>query len=157
VLSLWSTFSNRQNINFQRSNAVEDGVRVHIDTVQVVEEPYSPMTVPLTSMALFTPRPTTREWTGYGMAGNVRRDRVGGDSHALNPSTIISTSSIPEVTAEVGFPTHQIAKPGPSPFDDAHNVHNDVLNGDVKSSLIASNTDHSEHDASQLSQRDLKH
>jgi hypothetical protein len=88
---------------FQRSNAVEDGVRVHIDTVQVVEEPYSPMTVPPTGMALFTPRRTTREWTGYGM-GNVRRGRVDGDSDAFNPSTIISTSSIPEVTAEVDSP-----------------------------------------------------
>jgi hypothetical protein len=152
--SVWSAFSNRQNIYVQRSNAIEDGVRVHIDTVQVVEEPYSPMTVPPTGMALFTPRRTTREWTGYGMAGNVRRDRVDSDNDAFNPSTIILTSSVPEETAKVENPTHQVAKPSPSPFDDAYNVHDHILSGEVKPPPIASDTDRSEHDASQLSQRD---
>jgi hypothetical protein len=115
-------------------------VRVHIDTVQVVEEPYSPTPVPPTGMALFSPRRTTREWTGYGMAGNVRRGRVDGDSDAFNPSTIISTSSIQEETAKVETPTHQIARSGPSPFDDAYNDNDHILNGDVKSAPVASNT-----------------
>lgn len=130
-------------------------MRVHVDTVQVVEEPYAAMTVPLSGIAVFTPHLTTREWTGYGMAGNVRKYRVDGDGDAFNPSAIISTS-VPEETAKVEFPTHQIAKPGPSPFDDAYNTHDHILNGDVQSLPIASNTDHLEHDAPQLSQRDLE-
>jgi len=82
--------------------------------------------------SLFTPRRTTREWSGYGMAGNVRKGHVDGDGDAFNPSTIISTPSVPEETVEVEFPTHQIAKPGPSPFDDAYSLHDHILNGDVK-------------------------
>lgn len=153
ALSLWSTFSNHQNINYERNNSVEDGVRIHIDTIQVVEEPYAPISVSPTGVALFTPRRTTREWTGYGVAGNVRKDRVNGPSDTFNPSTIISTSSIQEEEATgVEFPT-QIAKPRSSPFDDPYNA---LTPADAKSSPVASNTEPSEHDASQLSQRDLE-
>lgn len=155
ALSLWSTFSNRQNINYERNNSVEDGVRIHIDTIQVVEEPYAPISVSPAGVALFTPRRTTREWTGYGVAGSIRKDRINSSNDTFNPSTIISTSSAQEEEAtEVEFPTHQIAKPGPSPFNDSYNAH--TAADDVKSSPVASNTEPSEHDASQLSQRDLE-
>lgn len=151
ALSLWSTFGSRQDLSNERSHSVEDGVRVEVDTVQVVEEPKTPITMPASGAALFTPRRTTREWTGYNGSGNRKSDEM------TRPSTILSNSSITDESTQIEFPNRQMPKPDYAPFNNNYIVYG---LGDAKIHPIAtsgsSHTDPSEQDASQLSQRDLE-
>ena len=90
------------------------------------------------------------------MPGNVRSGYANGHGDTFNPSTTTTASSIREETTEVEFPAQQIAKPGSSPFSDAHHVQGPALTGDSKSLPVASITDFSERDAPQLSQHDVE-
>lgn len=155
ALSLWSTFSDHQNPINERSNSMESGVRVDIDTVQVVEEARTPVTAQTAGEPLFNPRRTTREWTGYGASGNRRPSD---ENDSFNPSTILSTSSITDESTQIEFPNHQpMPKPDYSPFNDNYIV---PTFGDHKDPIMPSHrsdhTEPSEQDASQLSHSDLE-
>lgn len=154
AVSLWSTFSNRQNPNIERGHSVEDGVRVEIDTVQVMEDSHTPVTIPASGVPLYAPRRTTREWAGYGVSGNRQSNE---ERSGTSPSTVLTRSSISEGSTEVEYPNQPLPKPDYSPFNDNYIVQSF---GDAKASPVVSHstshTDPSEQDASQLSQRDLE-
>ncbi|PVG02287.1 hypothetical protein CPB86DRAFT_780710 [Serendipita vermifera] len=159
--SVWSTFSGRVG-RTTPAPSVEDGVRVEIDTVQVIEEARSPMTGLHPSDPLFTSRRTTREWTGYPMKPQGRSQRMRDITESFGPSTVMTPSQTSSQDEPRTMPSrslntsHTSSEDMASPFADRHGA---AMHGSDSKAELGQRGDSSapsEADATQLSRETLE-
>jgi hypothetical protein len=160
-ISLWSTFSGRVGRNTP-APSVEDGVRIEIDTVQVIEEARSPVAGLHPSDPLFTSRRTTREWTGYPMKGQARSQRIRDITESFGPSTVMTPSETSsgdeqrDVPSRSPHTSHRTSEDITSPFADRNGA---VMHTSDSKAALGQRGDSdapSEADAKQLSRETLE-